>query len=61
MSEQRAVYQVPSNLLQSSQNSATLEPEQESIDLQNFERMLIPVLNWVRKAQGKKPVIVPKG
>lgn len=42
----------------------TLEPEQQRavlIDLVQLERMLLPVLNQVRKAQGKRPVIVPKG
>ena len=29
-------------------------------DLVVLERQLIPLLNWVRKVQGKKPVIVPK-
>jgi hypothetical protein len=31
------------------------------IDLVTFERLLIPMLNEVRKAQGKRPVIIPKG
>lgn len=52
-------------LLKSEQERATLEPDQSPAELPSdwaqFERMLIPMLNYVRKVQGKKPVYVPKG
>lgn len=34
---------------------------QDSSDWAQMERMLIPLVNYVRKKQGKKPVVVPKG
>jgi hypothetical protein len=59
MSETPVQYKV----LQTSCNPDTMEHEQPSapLDLLQIERMLLPLLNYVRKAQGKKPVIVPKG
>lgn len=63
MSETREVYSVDNNLLQTLCNPATMELEQPGapLDLLMMERMLLPLLNQVRRAQGKKPVIVPKG
>lgn len=63
MSEQAVAYEVHSaNLLQSRDNPATIEQEQPSasFDLSKLERMLIPIINEVRKQQGKKPIFVPK-
>ena len=51
-------------LLKDYANSDTLDTEQlpvAPLDLAHLERQLIPLLNWVRKLQGKKPVIVPRG
>lgn len=50
-------------LLKPDSNSGTMEQEQTCapLDLAQMERMLIPLINSVRKAQGKKPIIVPKG
>lgn len=64
MSEQRASYRTPSDtLLQPDINSANMEPTQMPAppDPAHLERMLIPLLNWARRAQGKKPVVLPKG
>lgn len=44
-------------------NHDTISAEQVFVnlpDLAQTERVLIPLLNQVRKLQGKKPVIVPK-
>lgn len=59
--EKRVLYSATHTLLQPATNNATLEQEQAPLDLAHIERQLIPLLNWVRKMQGKKPVIVPKG
>jgi len=62
--ESKTPYEViEANLLQTSRNSCTIEQDQlcAPLDLFQIERMLIPFLNQIRKAQGKKPVIVPKG
>lgn len=52
-------------LSQSSDICATVDdkPTRDNveIDWEHIERMLIPVLNIVRKNQGKKPIIVPRG
>jgi hypothetical protein len=63
MSEERAPYRVDANLLQSRDNSCTMDTEQPAIllDPLQLERMLLPLLNYARKAQGKRPVIVPRG
>lgn len=61
--ETKAAYQVVEpNLLQSRDKPCTMEAGQAIalLDLVQMERMLIPLLNQVRRAQGKKPVIVPK-
>lgn len=62
--EARVAYQTDStNLLQTCDKPCTMEAGQAValLDLVQMERMLIPLLNQVRKAQGKRPVIVPKG
>lgn len=63
MSEDRIVYLTAmGSLLQTVDNTCIVEQERPSasIDLDKMERMLIPLLNEVRKAQGKKPIILPK-
>lgn len=63
MSGTRVTYQVKqSDLLQTPCNPATIEQERTEapLDLFQIERMLLPLINQVRKAQGKKPVIVPR-
>jgi hypothetical protein len=62
MSEERVSY-IATNLLQSRDNGCTIEQGQTSapVDWLHLERMLLPLLNTARKAQGKRPVIVPKG
>lgn len=50
-------------LLNGVQSCDTLDAEQlpaAPLDLAHLERQLIPLLNWVRKLQGKKPIIVPR-
>jgi hypothetical protein len=61
VSEEQVTYQVQS-LLKPDTKHVTLGHEQmpAPVDWASFERQLIPLLNWVRRAQGKKPVIVPK-
>lgn len=60
--EEKATYRTAiDTLLQSPENLCTLEAEREPVDWREFERMLIPLLNFARKEQGKKPVILPKG
>jgi hypothetical protein len=65
MSERRETYRTAiDTLLQRPDNNDMIDARQPCAgvpDLQEAERMLIPLLNWVRRAQGKKPVIVPKG
>lgn len=63
MSEQATPYEIDHNPLTNRQICPTMEANQASmtVDLVQLERMLIPLLNWARKAQGKKPIIVPKG
>lgn len=62
MSEVKAEYRTQS-LLNVDINHATLDdkPLESDSDWAQMERMLIPLLNYIRKAQGKRPVIVPKG
>lgn len=51
-------------LVQSEQKHDTMEsvaPHVSVRDLAQLERMLTPLLNQLRKMQGKPPVIVPKG
>lgn len=62
MSETREMYQVQTPLNPDA-NHVTLEQAQPdaSLDLFQIERMLLPLLNEVRKQQGKKPVVVPRG
>lgn len=64
MTEQRVPY-----LLQTVDKNATMEQEpimepigigSQNIEWLEIERMLIPLLNRVRKAQGKKPIILPR-
>jgi hypothetical protein len=64
MSEERDIYQTQNeNLLRTPSNHATMPAVQlnASPDWQHLERMLIPLLNYARRMQGKKPVIVPRG
>lgn len=42
-------------------DNVEMQEQQSNIDWAEVERALIPLLNKVRRAQGKKPVIVPKG
>lgn len=64
MSEERILYgTAQGGLLNTEPNHATLEPEQSLlviVDWLQLERMLLPLLNYARRMQGKKPVIVPK-
>lgn len=63
MSEERIIYgTAQGGLLNTQPNHATLEVEQPSsvTDWLHLERMLLPLLNYARQMQGKKPVIVPK-
>lgn len=63
MTEEREPYDAQV-LLKSDIIHVTLEPQQdcqERADWAQMERMLIPLLNHVRKVQGKKPIIVPRG
>jgi hypothetical protein len=61
MSEECTGY-CTNTLLIDKHNCSVMKQEQTCvIDLVTFERLLIPMLNEVRKAQGKRPVIIPKG
>lgn len=61
MSDTRAAQ----SLLKPDANHATMDArvtvELDLSTLTQLERMLTPFLNEVRRAQGKRPVIVPKG
>jgi hypothetical protein len=59
VSEEKALYRVWTKPV----DGATLDIEQLPIpvDPAHLERILIPLLNWARQAQGKRPVILPKG
>jgi len=64
--EERVAY-LEQRLLKPDANHVTLEECQESSDglratndWAQLERMLIPLLNHVRKVQGKKPIVVPR-
>jgi hypothetical protein len=63
--EERVSYQTSNDtLLHPEVNRATIEPGQAPgapFDPAYLERILVPLLNWARQAQGKKPVILPKG
>lgn len=64
MSEERILYgTAQGGLLNTQPNHATLESEQPLSTMPDWlqlERMLLPLLNYARRMQGKKPVIVPK-
>lgn len=66
MSESREPYRVPQpNLLQTLDKGDIMDGQPcadvELIDWAHLERILVPVINAVRKAQGKRAVILPKG
>lgn len=64
MSEERVQYG-STNLLQTlgKPDIMDVQPcaDAEQIDWAHLERILVPVINYVRKAQGKRAVILPKG
>jgi hypothetical protein len=61
MSEECVGYCTNTLLMDRHKCSVMAQEQAFAIDLVTFERMLIPMLNEVRKAQGKRPVIIPKG